>query len=128
MPHSSAPPAEFDAPGFVDWFRSVAPYINAFRGRTFVVAFGGGVVAAGKTARPQIEQHVSHNNSEDRDHHGIRLTDTETMQCVKEAVGRVRVEIEALLSMGLANSPMATADIRVAGGTFIPAQPTGIIT
>jgi len=33
---------------FVAWFRSVAPYINAFRGRTFVIAFGGEVVADGK--------------------------------------------------------------------------------
>jgi amino-acid N-acetyltransferase len=49
------------------------------------------------------------------------------MQCVKEAVGRVRVEIEALLSMGLPNSPMANADIRVAGGNFITAQPIGVI-
>src|SRR5512134_429023 len=134
---------------FVTWFGSVAPYINAFRGRTFVVAFGGEVVADGKFvglthdfnllaslgvrlvlvhgARPQIEQHLSHNNIEDRYHHGIRLTDTETMQCVKEAVGRVRVEIEALLSMGLANSPMANADIRVACGNFITAQPTGVV-
>jgi len=39
----------------------------------------------------------------------------------------VRVEIEALLSMGLANSPMANADIRVAGGNFITAQPIGVI-
>ena len=138
-----------DASTFVAWFRSVAPYINAFRGRTFVVAFGGEVVADGKFielthdlnllsslgvrlvlvhgARPQIEQHVSRNNLEDRYHHGIRLTDTETLQCVKEAVGRVRVEIEALLSMGLVNSPMANADIRVAGGNFITAQPIGVI-
>ena len=48
MASSSTPPAEFTAPQFVDWFRSVAPYINAFRGRTFVVAFGGEVVADGK--------------------------------------------------------------------------------
>jgi uncharacterized membrane protein (DUF373 family) len=33
---------------FVAWFRSVAPYINAFRGHTFVIAFGGEVVADGK--------------------------------------------------------------------------------
>jgi amino-acid N-acetyltransferase len=134
---------------FVAWFRSVAPYINAFRGRTFVIAFGGEVVADGKFvelthdfnllaslgirlvlvhgARPQIEQHLAKNNLGDTYHHGIRLTDEETMQCVKEAVGRVRVEIEALLSMGLANSPMANADIRVAGGNFITAQPIGII-
>jgi amino-acid N-acetyltransferase len=134
---------------FVAWFRSVAPYINAFRGRTFVIAFGGEVVADGKFvelthdfnllaslgirlvlvhgARPQIEQHLAKNNLEGTYHHGIRLTDAETMQCVKEAVGRVRVEIEALLSMGLPNSPMANADIRIAGGNFITAQPIGII-
>jgi len=134
---------------FVAWFRSVAPYINAFRGRTFVIAFGGEVVADGKFvelthdfnllaslgirlvlvhgARPQIEQHLAKNNLGDTYHHGIRLTDAETMQCVKEAVGRVRVEIEALLSMGLPNSPMANADIRIAGGNFITAQPIGII-
>lgn len=134
---------------FVAWFRSVAPYINAFRGKTFVVAFGGEVVADGKFvelthdlnllaslgvrlvlvhgARPQIEQHLSHNQIEDHYHHGIRLTDAAAMQCVKEAVGRVRFEIEALMSMGLANSPMANADIRVAGGNFITAQPIGVI-
>ena len=134
---------------FVAWFRSVAPYVNAFRGRTFVFAFGGEVVADGKFvelthdfnllaslgvrlvlvhgARPQIEQHLARNHLDDTYHHGIRMTDVETMQCVKEAVGRVRVEIEALLSMGLANSPMANADIRVAGGNFITAQPIGVI-
>jgi amino-acid N-acetyltransferase len=78
-------------------------------------------------ARPQIEQRLVQNHIEGTYHHGIRLTDAETMQCVKEAVGRVRVEIEALLSVGLANSPMANADIRVAGGNFITAQPIGVI-
>ena len=134
---------------FVAWFRSVAPYINAFRGRTFVIAFGGEVVADGKFvelthdfnllaalgirlvvvhgARPPIEAHLAKNSLADTYHHGIRMTDADTMQCVKEAVGRVRVEIEALLSMGLPNSPMANADIRVAGGNFITAQPIGVI-
>jgi amino-acid N-acetyltransferase len=143
MPLATAPA------DFVVWFRSVAPYINAFRGKTFVIAFGGEVVADGKFvelthdfnllaalgirlvlvhgARPQIEQHLAKNNLGDTYHHGVRMTDAETMRCVKEAVGRVRVEIEALLSMGLANSPMANADIRVAGGNFITAQPIGII-
>ena len=142
-------PATVAPADFVAWFRSVAPYINAFRGKTFVIAFGGEVVADGKFvelthdfnllaalgirlvlvhgARPQIEQHLARHKLEDTYHLGIRLTDAETMQCVKEAVGRVRVEIEALLSMGLANSPMANADIRVAGGNFITAQPIGVI-
>ena len=30
---------------FVRWFRDFAPYINAFRGRTFVIAFGGELIA-----------------------------------------------------------------------------------
>lgn len=142
-------PATASPADFVAWFRSVAPYINAFRGKTFVIAFGGEVVADGKFvelthdfnllaalgirlvlvhgARPQIEQHLAKHKLKDIYHHGIRLTDAETMQCVKEAVGRVRVEIEALLSMGLANSPMANANIRVAGGNFITAQPIGVI-
>ena len=142
-------PAVTSPADFVAWFRSVAPYINAFRGKTFVIAFGGEVVADGKFvelthdfnllaalgirlvlvhgARPQIEQHLSKNDLAGTYHQGIRLTDAETMQCVKEAVGRTRVEIEALLSMGLANSPMANADIRVAGGNFITAQPIGVI-
>src|SRR5512144_1705526 len=142
-------PAVTKPEDFVAWFRSVAPYINAFRGRTFVIAFGGEVVADGSFvelthdfnllaalgirlvlvhgARPQIEQRLVQENIEGRYHHGIRLTDAVTMQCVKEAVGRVRLEIEALLSMGLANSPMANADIRVAGGNFITARPIGVI-
>ena len=38
----------------------------------------------------------------------------------------MRVEIEALLSMGLPNSPMAGADIRVASGNFVTAKPLGV--
>ena len=30
---------------FVQWFRSATPYIHAFGGRTFVIAFGGEVVS-----------------------------------------------------------------------------------
>ncbi|MFM8667028.1 MAG: N-acetylglutamate synthase, partial [Betaproteobacteria bacterium] len=33
---------------FVPWFRSVAPYIHAYRGETFVVAVAGEMIAAGK--------------------------------------------------------------------------------
>lgn len=34
---------------FVAWFRSVTPYVNAFRGRTFVIVFGGEVMTDGKS-------------------------------------------------------------------------------
>ena len=37
------------------------------------------------------------------------------------------MEIEALLSQGLPNSPMAGAQIRVASGNYITARPIGVI-
>src|SRR6476620_4890903 len=40
--HSNRP--QVPAKDFVHWFRSATPYIHAFGGRTFVIAFGGEVV------------------------------------------------------------------------------------
>ncbi len=135
---------------FVNWFRYSAPYINAFRGKTFVVAFGGEVVADGKFlelthdinllaslgvkivlvhgARPQIESRIRDAGLEDRYVEGMRVTDLDVLQHVKDSIGRLRMEIEALLSMGLPNSPMANADIRVSSGNFIIAKPMGVIS
>jgi amino-acid N-acetyltransferase len=49
------------------------------------------------------------------------------LKAVKQAAGVLRVEIEALLSQGLPNSPMARAQIRVASGNFITARPIGVV-
>jgi amino-acid N-acetyltransferase len=133
---------------FVRWFRSVAPYIHAFGGRTFVIAFGGEVVDDGQFvalaqdlnllaslevrlvlvhgARPQIESRLKRSSIASQFVAGLRVTDKPTMEAVKEANGSIRVEIEALLSMGLINSPMAGADIRVASGNFVTARPLGV--
>jgi amino-acid N-acetyltransferase len=133
---------------FVRWFRDFSPYINAFRGRTFVIAFGGEVIAEAQFAsmvhdiallnslgvrlvlvsgaRPQIAQRLEERGVEMRYVNGLRVTDEAALACVKEATGTVRVEIEALLSMGLANSPMAGAHIRVASGNFVTAKPLGV--
>jgi amino-acid N-acetyltransferase len=137
-----------DGTDFVHWFRRAAPYINAFRGRTFVLSFGGEVVSEARFpalvhdiallhslgvrlvlvhgARPQIEQRLKERGAEMRYVNNLRVTDTAALACVKEAAGTVRVEIEALLSMGLANSPMAGADIQVASGNFVTARPLGV--
>jgi len=133
---------------FVRWFRSVAPYIHAFGGRTFVIAFGGEVVNEGQFvalshdlnllaslevrlvlvhgARPQIESRLKRAKIQTLLVNGLRVTDDNAMEAVKEANGAIRVEIEALLSMGLINSPMAGSDIRVASGNFVTARPLGI--
>ena len=55
------------------------------------------------------------------------VTDEGALAAVKQASGQLRVEIEALLSMGLPNSPMANADIRVASGNFVTARPRGVL-
>ncbi|HOL64610.1 MAG TPA: N-acetylglutamate synthase, partial [Accumulibacter sp.] len=36
---------DFPVNHFVTWFRSVAPYVNLFRGKTFLIAFGGKAIA-----------------------------------------------------------------------------------
>ena len=77
-------------------------------------------------ARPQIEKRLKRAKLTPMLHNGLRVTDDETMEIVKEANGAVRVEIEALLSMGIANSPMAGAHIRVASGNFVTAKPLGV--
>ena len=134
---------------FVQWCRAAAPYIHAFRGRTFVVAFGGGVVANGPFvalshdlgllaslgvrlvlvhgARPQIDARLKQLKHRTRTVRGLRVTDDVALACAKEASGRLAIEIEALLSMELANSPMANADIRVAQGNFVTAKPMGVV-
>ncbi|OGA05662.1 MAG: amino-acid N-acetyltransferase [Betaproteobacteria bacterium RIFCSPHIGHO2_12_FULL_69_13] len=135
---------------FVRWFRQVAPYVHAFRGRSFVVAFGGEMFAERARfaafvhevnllaalgirlvlvhgARPQIEAELKAKRLRSRYAQGLRVTDAQALVAVKHAAGVLRVEIEALLSQGLPDSPMAGARIRVASGNFITARPIGVV-
>lgn len=77
-------------------------------------------------ARPQIEERVALRGVDSRFENDVRITDTQTLQCVKDAAGAMRADIEALLTMGLANSPMHGAQIRVCSGNFVIAKPIGI--
>ncbi len=136
-------------PDFVDWFRQSSPYIHAHRGKVFVLSFGGEalndagfanlihdiallnglgirlVLVPG--ARPQIEQQLKERGADLQVSNGLRVTDDAALACVKQANGAIRVEIEARLSMGLANSPMAGVRIRVGSGNFVIAKPLGVI-
>ncbi len=76
--------------------------------------------------RQQIDARLSSHGIEPRYKDGLRITDEQAMQHVKDAASHARVEIEALLSMGVANSPMEGLRIRVVGGNFIIARPYGI--
>ncbi len=77
-------------------------------------------------ARPQIEERAVLRGVNSRFEHDIRITDTQTLECVKDAAGSLRAHIEALLTMGLANSPMHGSQIRVCSGNFVVAKPIGV--
>jgi amino-acid N-acetyltransferase len=134
----------------VAWVRQAAPYIHAFRGKTFVVAFGGEVLQEGGIAealihdialldamgirlvlvhgaRPQIDAEMQSRGLTPRFHNGLRVTDGEALECVKRAMGVTRIEIEAMLSQGLPNTPLAGGFLRVTGGNFISAKPVGVV-
>ena len=144
--HSTDPKSQH---AFVNWFRTSSPYIHAHRKRTFVISFEGEALLSDDFAhhihdfallnslgirlvlvhgiRPQIDERLLTRNHPARFHQHLRITDACALECAKEAAGLVRVEIEARLSMGLANSPMAGAQIRVISGNFVTAKPLGVI-
>ncbi|UZG42927.1 amino-acid N-acetyltransferase [Caldimonas thermodepolymerans] len=134
---------------FVPWFRSVAPYIHAYKGDTFVVAMAGEGIAAGKLNafvqdlaimhamgiklvlvhgfRPQVNEQLKAKGHPARFSRGIRITDAVALDCAQEAAGQLRFEIEAAFSQGLPNTPMANATVRVVSGNFLTARPVGVV-
>ncbi|HEX6295700.1 MAG TPA: N-acetylglutamate synthase, partial [Burkholderiales bacterium] len=99
---------------FVRWFRQAAPYVHAFRGRTFVIAFGGEMfgererlvsfvhdvnllaalgirLALVHGARPQIEAELKAKGVRSRYSQGLRITDEAALMAVKHAAGVLRV-------------------------------------
>jgi amino-acid N-acetyltransferase len=134
---------------FVPWFRSVAPHIHAYHGKTFVIAMAGELIAAGKLNafvqdlsllhamgiklvlvhgfRPQVNEQLRAKGHASRFSHGKRITDPVALDCAQEAAGQLRFEIEAAFSQGLPNTPMANATVRVVSGNFLTARPVGIV-
>lgn len=138
-----------DSLEYVSWFRRTSPYINAHRGKTFVILFGGEAIedegfphiihdiallnslgvrlVLVHGSRPQIEERMSLRGLKSTFHQGIRITDQGALACVKDAAGSLRAQLEALLSMGLPNSPMHRSHIRVTSGNFVVAKPLGVV-
>ncbi|MEZ5525545.1 MAG: amino-acid N-acetyltransferase [Pseudomonadales bacterium] len=138
-----------DTKAYVNWFRNSAPYIHANRNKTMVLMLGGEAAQHGHFndiihdiallhslgvklvivygSRPQIDQRLQAAGIKSEFHRDLRITDQTTLDCVKAATGSLRAEIEALLSMGLANSPMHGARLRIASGNLISAKPVGIL-
>ena len=133
---------------YVKFLRQTSPYIHSHRGKTFVVAISGDSVLQSNFhsmvhdvallqslgirivlvhgARPQINKRLALSNIETNFEQHLRITSSQSMLCIKEAVGSTRLVIESELSMGLPSSPMHGARVRVIGGNFVTAKPVGV--
>ncbi|UOF93803.1 MAG: amino-acid N-acetyltransferase [Bordetella sp.] len=141
---------ELSSVQFVKFFREVAPCVNAFRGKIFVVAFEGELIQAGALnslihdlslllslgirlvlvhgSRPQINEQLLLKGLSQQFYHGFsNPTDSAALECAKEAAGEIRLDIEANFSQGLPNTPMSHSHIRVISGNFVTARPAGIL-
>jgi amino-acid N-acetyltransferase len=145
-----------DIKQYVNWFRHSTPYINAYRGKVFVILLPGEALAHENFwniahdltllnslgvklvlvygARPQIDAALlaAGHKAEILEkvtghiHNTVRITDAPSLEVIKGVVGKLRIDIEATFSMGLINSPMHGADISIASGNFVMAKPFGI--
>ncbi|MFJ4346174.1 amino-acid N-acetyltransferase [Pseudomonas sp. NPDC089401] len=136
-------------PDYVNWLRHASPYINAHRDCTFVVMLpGDGVehpnfgnivhdlvllhslgvrLVLVHGSRPQIESRLAARGLTPHYHRSLRITDAATLDCVIDAVGALRLAIEARLSMDIAASPMQGSRLRVACGNLVTARPIGVL-
>lgn len=134
---------------YVNWLRHATPYINAHRDCTFVVMLPGDGVEHPNFAnivhdlvllhslgvrlvlvygsRPQIEARLAERGLTGHFHNNLRITDSPTLACVIDAVGQLRIALEARLSMDMAASPMQGSRLRVSGGNFVTARPIGVL-
>ncbi len=133
---------------FVSALRGAAPYVHAHNDRTFVIALSGETCARDDFdrliydiallsslgvklvlvhgVRPQIDAQLAIRGIAPRFAGDLRITDAPAMECVKAAIGTLRIEIEAKLSTGLASTPMGGARLKVAGGNWVTARPVGV--
>ncbi|GGI93660.1 amino-acid acetyltransferase [Shewanella hanedai] len=132
----------------VEGFRHSASYVNAHRGKTFVVMLGGEALAQGQFrsiindiallhslgikmvlvhgARPQIDEALAERALIPEYYNGIRITEEDAFKVIKQVVGGLQLDITARLSMSLSNTPMQGAHINVVSGNFVTAQPLGV--
>ncbi|MBB3190740.1 amino-acid N-acetyltransferase [Halomonas cerina] len=133
---------------FVDWFRNSSPYINAHRGRTFVILVEGEAVAKGRGEqliqdlallhtlgvrlvvvfgiRPQVHQALGEAGITPRRHQGRWVADEAVMAQVERIAAERRLWLEARLSLGLPNTPLHGVEMTVVSGNLVMAKPLGV--
>ncbi|WP_343153442.1 amino-acid N-acetyltransferase [Buchnera aphidicola (Mindarus keteleerifoliae)] len=132
----------------VEEFRHSVPYINAHRGKIFVILLSGEAIKHKNfihiindigllhslgirlvvvyDATPQIKKRLISNNIDFFYHKDILVTNAEVLKLIKEEIGKLQLDITALLSMSLTNTPSQGANINVVSGNFVISQPLGV--
>ncbi|WP_425452722.1 amino-acid N-acetyltransferase [Marinomonas piezotolerans] len=138
-----------DERNYVDWFRHSSPYINAHRGKTLVILIPGEAFESPnfpniihdlalldslgirlvliQGARPQISRALANRHLSSVIEDGYRVTPHDQLIDIIQASAAVRVQLEAQLSMGLSNTPMANAGLKVCSGNYVIARPLGVV-
>jgi len=134
---------------YVDWFRHSSPYINAHRDKTFVIFIPGEAAESAQFsniisdlalmdslgirlvivhgARSQINRIFEREALTSKLHKACRITPQEQLLPIIQASAGVRVQIEAQLSMALANTPMAGTRLKICSGNHVIARPLGVV-
>ncbi|MBS9403216.1 amino-acid N-acetyltransferase [Halomonas sp. TRM85114] len=133
---------------FVDWFRNSSPYINAHRGRTFVILIEGEAMARGRGEqliqdlallhtlgvhlvvvfgiRPQVRQALDEAGIVPERHQGRWVADPPIMDVVERIAAEQRMWLEARLSLGLPNTPLHGMELTAISGNLVMAKPLGV--
>ncbi|APX91956.1 amino-acid N-acetyltransferase [Halomonas sp. 1513] len=133
---------------FVDWFRNSSPYINAHRGRTFVILIEGEAMAQGRGEqliqdlallhtlgvrlvvvfgiRPQVNAALEAAGVTPTRHDGRWIADAAIMACVERVAAEQRLWLEARLSLGLPNTPLHGVELTAVSGNLVMAKPLGV--
>ena len=133
---------------YVNGFRNSIPYINAHRGKTFVVAFPGEAVDAPRFpqliqdvvllhslgirvvlvhgARPQIDQRLQESQLPIQIEYHRRVTDLNSLHAVTEAIGRTAIQVQSQLVQSMAAAHLNPANSVVSTGNYVVAKPYGV--
>lgn len=132
----------------IDWFRAASPYINAHRGKTLVLGLPGNWLRSDLLPtlshdltllshlglrlvlcfglRALVDDQLARTKELSHIVDGRRVTDSNALATIVREAGIARNELEARLSMGLPNTPMAGARLAVSSGNYVTAQPFGV--
>lgn len=133
---------------FVDWFRNSSPYINAHRGKTFVILIEGEAMASSRWdqllqdlallhtlgvrlvlvygIRPQVNQALEAAGVTPYRVEGRWVADRRIMEHVERIAARQRLDLEAQLSLGLPNTPLHGVELTAVSGNLVTAKPLGV--